>query len=139
MASIELSEFVHITHLMSYLFCISLITVISTMWMDSSSGSAPLLMMYANMLQILLAFLCSLICHCRLPCFPLCCNKCCFLSLSFHAFFFHSRTIYCLQTMGVAVSSLSIIFLSILPYIFFSSLLRYTHVGFIDLSFYLYF
>ena len=52
MASIELSESVYITHLMSSLFCISLIAffiaVISAVWMEASFGSAPLLVMTAN-------------------------------------------------------------------------------------------
>ena len=52
MVSIELSEFVYITHLMSSVFLISLIdiyiAVISDVWMDASSGSVPLLVMSTN-------------------------------------------------------------------------------------------
>ena len=41
MASIELIRSIYITRLISSLFCISLYAVISAVWMDASSGSAP--------------------------------------------------------------------------------------------------
>ena len=47
MASIELSESVYITHLMSSFF-VPLIAIISSVWMDANSGSDPLLMISAN-------------------------------------------------------------------------------------------
>ena len=52
MASIELTESVYITQLMSSFFFISLIAIliadISAVWKDSSSGNAPHLVMSAN-------------------------------------------------------------------------------------------
>ena len=47
-ASIELSESVYITHFMSSLFFNSFIAVISSVWIDAFSDSAPLLVMSAN-------------------------------------------------------------------------------------------
>ena len=46
--SIELSVSVYITQLMSSFFCISLIAVISAVWMEASSGSTPYLVMSVN-------------------------------------------------------------------------------------------
>ena len=65
MASIELSEPVYITHLLSSVFN----AVISAVWMEASSGSVFLLVMSQILLQNLLSLPYSLIHLSMLPCY----------------------------------------------------------------------
>ena len=86
---------------MSSLFCISIlfIAVILAVWMDDSSGSVPLLAISENTAA-----------------------KPTFLPV-LYSLIRHSRILCCLPTMGVAVSGLSLLFSSVLTYIFVPVLL----------------
>ena len=110
----------NITHSISSLFCNSLIDVISAVWMDASSGSAPLLVMSTNTGAKPTFLLCSLITHCRFSChyyfFCVVCSAVFFLSFPVY-FLRHSRIICCLPTMGVVTNSY-LLSPSVLPKIF---------------------